>query len=70
MSADLGGAAAKQRVYAESVRAAVTDLVNCATGGGSPVANVDCGWASVATACAAEKSMSTGMTVEIPISDP
>ncbi len=70
MSANLGGAVAKQRVYAESVRAAVTDLAKCATEGGSPVANVDCGWVSVATACAAEESMRTGMTVEIHTSNP
>jgi predicted dehydrogenase len=68
--ADLGGAAAKQRVYAESVRAAMADLANCAIDGGCPVANVDCGWASVATACAGEESMSTGKTVDIPINDP
>jgi predicted dehydrogenase len=69
MDVDLGGAAAKQRVYAESVRAAVTDLARCAAGSGTPVADVDCGWASVATACAAEQSMHTATTVAIPMSE-
>jgi predicted dehydrogenase len=68
---DLGGAAAKQRVYAESIRAAVADLATCVTHGGPPVATGDSGWASVATACAADQSIHTGTTVQIAqISDP
>jgi predicted dehydrogenase len=62
---DLGGAAAKQRVYAESVRAAMSDLAGCVTGGGVPVAGVDSGWAAVATALAGEEAIRTGATAEI-----
>ena len=63
----LGGHAAKQDVYAASVRAAVADLVHCADTGEQPVSN---GWtaaAAVATARAATTAARTGLI--IPVDD-
>jgi predicted dehydrogenase len=61
----LGGHAAKQAVYAASVRAAVADLVRCARTGAEPVSN---GWtaaAAVAVAAAATRAAATGRTVSL-----
>lgn len=63
---DLGGEARKQHVYAESVRAAFTDLLRCATGGGTPVADARSGRTAVAVAEAATRSAETGRTLPVP----
>ncbi|MFI8182684.1 Gfo/Idh/MocA family oxidoreductase [Actinacidiphila glaucinigra] len=63
---DLGGEARKQHVYAESVRAAITDLLRCATGGGTPVADARSGRTAVAVAEAATRSAETGRTLPVP----
>jgi len=61
----LGGADAKDRVYAESVRAAVADLVRCAATGESPASGAHAGWAAVVVADAARRAAATGQTVEL-----
>lgn len=61
----LGAPADKQRVYAASVRAAMTDLVHCAMTGGRPVANVDVGWHAVRTAAAATAALRDGCTHDV-----
>ena len=66
ITVDLGGAEAKQHVYAESVRAAMHDFASCISGGGRPVADVDSGWAAVATAVAGTEAMRTRTTVAVP----
>ena len=61
----LGGHAAKQEIYAASVRAAVADLVHCARTGEQPVSN---GWtaaAAVAVARAATTAARTGQTITL-----
>ncbi|MFJ9910742.1 Gfo/Idh/MocA family oxidoreductase [Actinacidiphila glaucinigra] len=63
---DLGGEARKQHVYAESVRAAFTDLLRCATEGGTPVADARSGRSAVAVAEAATRSAQTGRTLPVP----
>ncbi|MBV2353951.1 Gfo/Idh/MocA family oxidoreductase [Streptomyces sp. J2-1] len=62
---DLGGEAAKQQVYAESVRAALTDLLHCATHGGTPAAGAESGLLAVAVAEAATRAGHTGTTVAL-----
>lgn len=62
---DLGGEDRKQYVYAESVRAAFTDLLHCAAEGGSPVADARAGLAAVAVAEAATRSAATGRTLPV-----
>jgi predicted dehydrogenase len=61
----LGGPAAKQAVYAESVRAAMSDLLRCATTGGSPASGVRQGSLAVAVAEAATRSAAEGRTLPI-----
>ncbi|MET8330156.1 Gfo/Idh/MocA family oxidoreductase [Streptomyces sp. NPDC005181] len=67
---DLGGEARKPYVYAESVRAAFTDLLLCAAHGGTPVADAQAGLATVAVAEAATRSAETGRTVPVTIPAP
>jgi predicted dehydrogenase len=61
----LGGPAAKQRVYTESVRAAVTDLVRCVASGGKPLSGAREGWAAVVVADAARRAAADGRTVDL-----
>jgi predicted dehydrogenase len=60
---DLGGEDRKQHVYAESVRAAMTDLLHCAAHGGTPQADAAAGLSAVAVARAATRSAQSGRTV-------
>ncbi|MGW1887866.1 Gfo/Idh/MocA family protein [Streptomyces sp. NPDC001970] len=62
---DLGGEPRKPYVYAESVRAAFTDLLHCAAHGGTPVADARAGLAAVAVAEAATRSAQTGRTLPV-----
>ncbi|MFE7622438.1 Gfo/Idh/MocA family protein [Streptomyces sp. NPDC057509] len=57
---DLGGEARKQYVYAQSVRAAMADLVRAARDGTRPVAGAVSGFAAVAVAEAATVAAATG----------
>ncbi|MEU2248352.1 Gfo/Idh/MocA family oxidoreductase [Streptomyces sp. NPDC019224] len=57
---DLGGEARKQYVYAQSVRAAMADLVRSAREGTPPVAGAVSGFAAVAVAEAATVAAATG----------
>ena len=59
----LGGAAAKERVYAESVRAAVADLVRCVATGAPPQSGAREGWAAVVVADAARRAAADGRTI-------
>lgn len=59
----LGGAEAKDQVYAESVRAAMTDLVRCASTGAAPWSGAHEGWAAVIVADAARRAATDGTTV-------
>ncbi len=61
----LGGAGAKGHVYAESVRAAMTDLVTAARDGTAPRSGVHDGAAAVRTALAAARSADHGRRIEI-----
>jgi len=61
----LGGHAAKQDVYAASVRAAVADLVHCAATGDVPVSNGRTAADAVATARAATTAARTGQTITL-----
>jgi predicted dehydrogenase len=65
----LGGAAAKQTVYAESVRAAMADLICCATSDGRPsrrpFSGVREGAAAVLVAAAATRALHEGRTIPI-----
>jgi predicted dehydrogenase len=61
----LGGAAAKERVYAECVRAAVTDLVRCVATGATPQSGAREGWAAVVVADAARRAASDGSTINL-----
>jgi predicted dehydrogenase len=65
---DLGGEDRKPYVYAESVRAAVADLLRCAADGSTPVADVHDGLTAVAVAEAATRAADTGVgqTVAVP----
>jgi len=62
---DLGGEAAKPRVYAQSVRAAMVDLVRCARTGEPPAAGVAEGFAAVTVAVAARRSAGEERTIHI-----
>lgn len=64
----LGGDARKPYVYAQSVRAAVADLLRCAADGRTPVADVHAGLTAVAVADAATRAAETGVvqTVRLP----
>jgi predicted dehydrogenase len=61
----LGGHAAKQRVYAESVRTAFVDLVRCVTTGTVPQSGAREGWAAVVVADAARRSAADGRTIDL-----
>jgi predicted dehydrogenase len=61
----LGGAAAKAEVYAESVRAAMADLVRAATTGTSPRSGVREGAAATTVALAATRAAALGQSVQI-----
>jgi predicted dehydrogenase len=61
----LGGAAAKELVYAESVRAAMVDLVRCAATGAAPSAGAHEGWTAVVVADAARRAAAAGTTIEL-----
>lgn len=65
---DLGGHPSKPHVYAESVRAAVADLVHSAHSAGAPEADAWAGLAAVAVAVAATRAAETGRdrTIDIP----
>ncbi|MFE5375475.1 Gfo/Idh/MocA family protein [Streptomyces mirabilis] len=67
---DLGGETRKQYVYAESVRAAMSDLLHCAAHGGTPVADASAGLAAVAVAEAATCSAESGRTLPVTIPSP
>ena len=62
----LGGHAAKPQAYAESVRAAMTDLVSRVRDGGSPYSGVREGAAAVTVAAAANRAAQTGQAVVLP----
>ncbi|WP_326714929.1 Gfo/Idh/MocA family oxidoreductase [Streptomyces sp. NBC_01474] len=66
---DLGGEARKPYVYAQSVRAAVADLVRAVREGTPPVADAVSGLAAVAVAEAATLAASTGTEQRVPSSD-
>lgn len=61
----LGGPGAKERVYAESVRAAFADLVRCVTTGATPQSGAREGWAAVVVADAARRASATGTTIAL-----
>jgi predicted dehydrogenase len=61
----LGGAAAKERVYAECVRAAVADLVRCVATGSAPRCGAREGWAAVVVADAARRAAAEGRTIDL-----
>ncbi|MFG2480373.1 Gfo/Idh/MocA family protein [Streptomyces fagopyri] len=62
---DLGGEERKPYVYAESVRAAMADLVRCAATGGTPVADARAGVSAVAVAEAATRATVSGRTQQV-----
>ena len=62
----LGGEDAKPTAYAESVRAALTDLTTCIATGAPPFSGVREGAAAVAVAAAASRVASDGVHVPIP----
>ncbi|MFC8246208.1 Gfo/Idh/MocA family protein [Streptomyces chartreusis] len=66
---DLGGEDRKQHVYAESVRAAMTDLLHCAKHGGTPQADATAGLTAVAVARAATRSAQSGRTITLTAPD-
>ena len=61
----LGGPAAKAKVYAESVRAAMSDLVTAVTTGSTPYSSVREGAAAVTVAAAATRASRDGRSVVI-----
>ncbi|MGZ4444700.1 MAG: Gfo/Idh/MocA family protein [Nocardioidaceae bacterium] len=61
----LGGPAAKAEVYAESVRAAMADLVRCAVTGARPRSGLAEGADAVTVALAASRAASSGCTVHL-----
>ncbi|MFU8876309.1 Gfo/Idh/MocA family protein [Micromonospora sp. SL4-19] len=65
ITVDLGGEAAKPYAYAESVRAAMHDLVRCVRTGGRPVAGVTEGATAVTVAAAAARSAREDRTVHL-----
>jgi predicted dehydrogenase len=60
LRATLGGQAAKPRVYRESVRAGLADLVGAITTGGRPAVTSTDAWTSLSTALATQESATTG----------
>ncbi|MFF2847540.1 Gfo/Idh/MocA family oxidoreductase [Streptomyces sp. NPDC058001] len=67
---DLGGEDRKPHVYAESVRAAMTDLLHCAAHGGTPQADARAGLTALAVARAATRSAQSGRTVALTTAVP
>ena len=63
LRATLGGHGARSRVYRESVRAGLADLVSSAATGATPAVSPTDAWTSLATALAAQESAATGITV-------
>jgi predicted dehydrogenase len=63
LRATLGGQAAKSRVYRESVRAGLADLVSSATTGTTPAVSPADAWSSLAAALAATEAATTGTAV-------
>ena len=63
LRATLGGQAAKPRVYRESVRAGLADLLTAITSGGQPAVTPADAWTSLATALATRQSAATGTAV-------
>jgi predicted dehydrogenase len=63
LRATLGGQAARSRVYRESVRAGLADLVSSAAAGTTPAVSPADAWTSLATALAAQEAATTGMAV-------
>jgi predicted dehydrogenase len=63
LRATLGGQAAKPRVYRESVRAGLADLLAAITAGAAPTVTPADAWTSLATALAAQQSAATGTAV-------
>jgi len=61
----LGGPEAKSEVYAESVRAAMCDLVRCVRTGARPVSGLEEGAAAVRLALAAGRAAALGSTVDL-----
>lgn len=66
---DLGGPAAKQRVYRESVRAALLDLVTSARTGARPRADIDVAHAAVLLAVASTRALHDGSTHHLPTTE-
>lgn len=62
---DLGGEAAKPRAYAEAIRAAMHDLLDCIGTGRRPVADADAGWSSVVVAAAGRQAAAEQRTVSL-----
>ena len=60
LRATLGGQAAKPRVYRESVRAGLADLLAAITTGTAPTVTPADAWTSLATALATGQSAATG----------
>jgi predicted dehydrogenase len=63
LRATLGGQAAKPRVYRESVRAGLADLLAAITTGTTPTVTPADAWTSLATALATRQSAATGTAV-------
>jgi len=61
----LGGAPAKGEVYAESVRAAMADLIHCAATGDAPASGGAEGAAAVIVAAGARQAAAAGRTVQL-----
>jgi predicted dehydrogenase len=64
--ATLGGAAAKQHVYHESVRAGIADLVAAVRSGREPLVTIRDAWESLATAVATRQAAASGRRVAPP----
>jgi predicted dehydrogenase len=63
LRATLGGQAARSRVYRESVRAGLADLVSSVAAGTTPAVPVADAWTSLAAALAAQEAAATGTAV-------
>ena len=63
---ELGGPGVKQRVYAESVRAALLDFATCARTGKRPRADVSSAHAAVVVAAAGTRALRDGRTHHLP----
>jgi hypothetical protein len=66
VQATLGGAAAKEHVYRESVRAGIADLVAAVRNGHDPLVTTHDAWQSLATAIAARQAAASGQRVAPP----